>query len=40
MLRDTTKIYLEKKRGEIRLREDLWVEQGCLNDLEDASLVE
>jgi hypothetical protein len=40
MLRDTTKIYLEKKRGEIRLREDLWVEQGCLNDLEDASLVD
>jgi hypothetical protein len=33
-------LFGKEERGQIRLREDLWVEQGCLNDLEAASLVE
>jgi hypothetical protein len=33
-------LFGKEERGQIRLREDLWVGQGCLNDLEAVSLVE
>jgi hypothetical protein len=33
-------LFGEEERGQISLRDDLWVGQGCLNELEATSLVE